>query len=72
MTESVRRPSPAMLRRLSTLRELPADELAALSERLYLHEARRGSVLLDFAADDDTTLYLIEGSCRLTAADGGE
>ena len=61
-----------MLRRLSTLRELPADELAALSERLYLHEARRGSVLLDFAADDDTTLYLIEGSCRLTAADGGE
>jgi len=72
MTETVRHPSPAMLRRLSTLHELPADELAALSERLDLHEASRGSVLLDFGADDDTTLYLIEGSCRLTAADGGE
>lgn len=71
MTETALHPSPAVLRRLSTLRELPSEELASLSENLYLHEARQGSVLLEVGADDDRTLYLVEGCCRLHAADGG-
>jgi HD-like signal output (HDOD) protein len=60
-----------MLQRLSTLRELPEGELKTLSEQLYLHEAGKGKVLLDLGATDEYTLYLIEGSCRLVADDGG-
>lgn len=71
MTETSTHPTPAMLQHLSTLRELPADELKALSEQLYLHDAARGEVLLDLGATDEWTLYLIEGSCRLIADDGG-
>ena len=71
MTETKQHPSPAVLQRLSTLRELPADELQALSEKLYVHEAGKGGVLLSIGAKDDCTLYLLEGSCRLVADDGG-
>ena len=71
MTETSSNPTPAMLQRLSTLRELPADELKALSKELYLHEGRRGDVLLELGATDDCTLYLIEGETRLIAEDGG-
>jgi len=71
MTETSSHPTTAMLQHLSTLRELPADELDTLREQLYLHEARKGEVLLDIGATDEFTLYLIEGSCRLIADDGG-
>ncbi len=71
MTETSSHPTPAMLQRLGTLRELPTDELKALAQELYLHEARRGTVLLELGATDDCTLYLIEGQTRLTAEDGG-
>jgi CRP-like cAMP-binding protein len=36
-----------------------------------VHEDRKGGVLLEIGATDDTTLYLLEGSCRLIAEDGG-
>lgn len=71
MTETAQHPSVTVLRRLSSLRELPADELKALSERLSVHTAHKGSVLLGLGADDDNTLYLLEGTCRLIAEDGG-
>jgi HD-like signal output (HDOD) protein len=71
MTETAIHPSPNVLRRLSTLRELPPDELTLLSDRLLVHEARKGEVILPLGVDDDCTLYLLEGSCRLTAEDGG-
>lgn len=71
MTATNEHPTPAMLRRLSTLREVPQDDLKALSERLYIHEAARGTVLLQLGASDADTLYLLEGSCRLVADDGG-
>ncbi len=71
MTTTAEHPSPTTLRHLSTLRELPQDELHALGNQLYVHEGRKGSVLLEIGATDDATLYLIEGSCRLIAEDGG-
>lgn len=71
MTETTLHPSPAVLERLSTLRESSPDVLKALSEKLYVHEARKGSELLSIGATDDRTLYLLEGSCRLVAEDGG-
>ena len=71
MTETGNNPTPAMLQHLSSLRELAADELKALSKELYLHEGRRGDVLLELGATDDCTLYLIEGETRLIAEDGG-
>ena len=71
MTDTGSNPTPAMLQRLSSLRELAADELKALSKELYLHEGRRGDVLLELGATDDCTLYLIEGETRLIAEDGG-
>lgn len=71
MTETAIHPSPAVLHRLSSLRDLPQDDLKSLSERLYIHEGRKGAELLALGATDDTTLYLLEGSCRLVAEDGG-
>lgn len=71
MTETNSRPTTAMLQHLSTLRELPADELETVREQVYLHEAGKGEVLLDLGATDECTLYLIEGNCRLIADDGG-
>jgi HD-like signal output (HDOD) protein len=70
MTETDTHPTPAMLQRLSTLRELPAVELKAMAEQLFLHECRKGEVLLDIGATDNATLYLIEGSVRQIAEDG--
>jgi HD-like signal output (HDOD) protein len=72
MTETAEHPTPAVLRQLSTLREFPADNLQALAEELCIHQARKGSVLLDIGGGDETTLYLLEGACRLIAEDGGE
>lgn len=71
MTETATHPSTNVLRRLSTLRELPPDELTLLSDRLLVQEARKGEVILPLGVDDNCTLYLLEGSCRLTAEDGG-
>ena len=70
MTETDTHPTPAMLQRLSTLRELPAVELKAMAEQLFLHECRKGEVLLQIGATDNATLYLIEGSVRQIAEDG--
>jgi HD-like signal output (HDOD) protein len=70
MTETDTHPTPAMLQRLSTLRELPAVELKAMAEQLFLHECRKGEVLLEIGATDNATLYLIEGSVRQIAEDG--
>lgn len=71
MIETAIHPSPAVLRGLSTFRELPTDELKALCHRLRIHEATRGETLLSLGAEDEFTLYLLEGSCRVTAEDGG-
>lgn len=71
MSETSNHPSVAILRRLSSLRELPADEVKALSAKLLVHEADAGSVLLELGANDAHTLYLLDGSCRLIAEDGG-
>lgn len=71
MTETADHPSPGALRQLSTLRELPQQELQALSSRLFEHRADKGEVLLALGARDAHLLYLLEGSCQLIAADGG-
>jgi len=70
MTETDTHPTPAMLQRLSTLRELPAVELKEIAGQLSLHECRKGEVLLEIGATDNSTLYLIEGSVRQIAEDG--
>lgn len=72
MTETAEHPTPAVLRHLSTLREVPAENLQALSEQLLIHEARKGTVLLDIGGSDETTLYLLDGACRLIAEDAAE
>jgi HD-like signal output (HDOD) protein len=71
MSETLEHPTPAVLQRLSTLRDSSADDLQALCDQLRLGEAGKGEVLLDFGATEDSTLYLIEGSARLVAQDGG-
>jgi len=71
MTETADHPKPSALRRLSTLHELAQDDLVALSEQLFVQQERKGSVLLPLGSSDDCTLYLLEGSCRLIAEDGG-
>ena len=71
MTTTAEHPAPAALRQLSTLRELPQDELDTLSTQLHVSRADKGDVLLELGASDDATLYLLEGNCRLVARDGG-
>lgn len=71
MTTTTEHPTTAALRRLSTLRDASVEELRQLSESLLIHEGRKGDELLRIGATDDTTLYLLEGSCRLVAEDGG-
>jgi HD-like signal output (HDOD) protein len=70
MTQTSTHPEPALLRRLTTLRELDLDAIASLSQQIYTHKAKRGDTLLDLGAEDDCTLYLIEGRCKLIAEDG--
>jgi HD-like signal output (HDOD) protein len=70
MSATNEHPSPGDLGRLSTLRELSKAERESLAAQLLVHENKAGQVLLDLGAADDTTLYLLEGSCRLIAEDG--
>ncbi len=72
MTDSSNHPSLAVLRRLSTLRDIPQDRLERLRQELSIREEQPGKELLALGATDETTLYLLEGSCRLVAEDGGE
>ncbi|MCB1924554.1 MAG: HDOD domain-containing protein [Gammaproteobacteria bacterium] len=72
MTETADHPSPTTLRRLSSLSELPIGELESLSKRLFVHEEHKGAVLLPLGSTDRSMLFLLEGECRLIAADGGE
>jgi HD-like signal output (HDOD) protein len=71
MTETSAHPSPGVLRHLSTFSDMPSDKIDQLSRRLYVHEERKGAVLLPLGATDRSLLYLLEGDCRLVAADGG-
>jgi HD-like signal output (HDOD) protein len=71
MTATHVHPSPSVLQHLSSLRDSSEDELRTLSQALYEHEAGAGTVLLDIGATDECALYLLEGSCRLVAEDGG-
>jgi HD-like signal output (HDOD) protein len=70
MTETSSHPSPGVLRHLATLSDLPADEIDQLSRKLFIHEDRKGTVLLALGAPEHSLLYLLEGDCKLTAADG--
>ena len=70
MTETTEHPSPAILRRLSTMRDMDQEDLLALSHQLYVHEDTLGKVLLQLGSADQSKLFLLSGSCRLVAADG--
>lgn len=71
MTETADHPSPTVLRRLSTISHLPDDQVEALSRRLFVHEDRKGTVLLPLGSTDSSLLYLLEGDCKMIAEDGG-
>jgi len=72
MTESPNHPSPEVLRRLSTLRDIPHERLEQLCQELAILEEHRGEELLALGATEKSTLYLLEGRCRLVAEDGGK
>ena len=71
MTDSSHHPPLAVLRRLSTLRDIPPDRLERLGQELSILEERPGKELLAMGSTEESTLYLLEGSCRLVAEDGG-
>ena len=70
MTETSAHPSPGVLRHLTTFSGLPGDQVDQISRRLFIHEERKGAVLLELGADDTRLLFLLEGDCRLIATDG--
>jgi HD-like signal output (HDOD) protein len=71
MPYSSSKPSPDVLRQLTTLRDLNSTQLQQLSEQLNVQHAKRGAILLELGANDDCTLYLLNGRCKLVAEDGG-
>ena len=72
MTETSAHPTPPRCGASAPCAKVAAGRLQDLSDRLHIHEAGKGSVLLlQLGATDEHTLYLIEGSCRLVADDGG-
>lgn len=70
MTETNEHPSPAELRKLSTLRDLGDDVIHTLSVQTFVHHAPKGAELLQIGSEDDAILYLLEGTCQLHAEDG--
>lgn len=63
-------PTPATLRRLSTLNELPQEQLQSLASQLTVETVSKGTRLLERGSNDPTVLYLINGSVKLRASDG--
>lgn len=68
--QQIEHPTPATLRSLSTLRELPNEQLQSLSNRLEVYSAPKGTRLLDRGSKDPSMIYLLHGSIRLKADDG--
>ena len=70
MTATAEHPVPEVLRHLSSFRDLPDDRLRELCLRIEVHEDPRGAVLLPLGSRDQRMLFLLEGDCKLIAADG--
>lgn len=66
----IEHPTPATLRQLSTLNELPQEQLQSLADQLTVHSAAKGTQLLARGSSDPTVLYLLNGQVKLHAADG--
>lgn len=60
------------MRRFSRLGRLGESQLEELAEQLVVYAAPRNRRLIEIGNNDDTTLYLLDGKVRLTAADGAE
>lgn len=63
-------PTTGTLRRLTTLRETPIEDLRTLANSLEIQNASKGTVLLQRGSDAPFTLFLINGALDLTAGDG--
>ena len=70
MTATAEHPATDVLRHLSSFRDLPDDRLRDLSVRIEVHEDPRGAVLVPLGSKDQRLLFLLEGDCKLIAADG--
>ena len=58
------------LRRIDAIAGLSEARLIDLANRLELHEAKPGTVLLDFDSTDSRSLYVVAGQVSLRARDG--
>lgn len=65
-------PSVETLRKFSRLSQMPRHQLEDLSNKLTSFNVKKGGTLIAMGANDDTTLYLVEGSIMLQAEDGGQ
>jgi len=65
-------PTPGTLRKLSGLRELPLEQLQALSSSLEVLNAPKGRRLLEHGSQDPAMLYLLHGTIEVKAADGAK
>lgn len=59
------------LRRFSRLEDLSNQELESLATHLVVAEAPKRAELISLGSEDENTIYLVEGTVRLEAADGG-
>lgn len=69
---STNHPAPEVLRQLSSFRDLSAQRLQELSDRLHIYTAPKGARLLEHGSQDPSLLFLLNGTLELTAADGAK
>jgi HD-like signal output (HDOD) protein len=59
------------LARFDPVSELDADQIATLAVEAHVESVNRGTVLMERGSSDNWTVYLLEGSLALEAADRG-
>jgi putative nucleotidyltransferase with HDIG domain len=64
--------NPELLTQFVPFGECSSEELIVLADHSWQDKAKRGHVLAEEGATDDWDYYLIEGTLKLTAADGKE
>ena len=67
---ATRIPDVSTLRRIDAIGGLSEGHLIAIANRLQLHDARPGEILLEFDSTESTSLYLVSGKVSLRARDG--
>jgi HD-like signal output (HDOD) protein len=63
-------PDKEVLKQFKSLRDLSEQQLEMLAQHAEMRSVRKGTLLIKCGSQDDFSLFLVEGTLKLTAADG--